>query len=315
MRLRAAAIEYEIVPRPGSVPPHVQPAAGTELQFLAIDALDGFRVDAALWQPAGRAPADTTLVVQVHGSGGSYAKPPNAFLGSGLAAGGRAVLAINTRQHDELVATENFFDVITDIDAGVRTGRALGYRRIVLQGHSLGSIQVLFYAATHWDADIRAVSLLGMFGNLPWKTRTILVQDEAAFQALTDAAMAALRAGREADLLPMTMGWFTDAKMPVTAQHFLTYRREETSAADSTYWIRRVKQPILMVRNEADGVIQPFEPYMLLRAAHAEGALVESIDYVLLPDKGPRSLAGHSFQGNEAPLIATIARWLAERGL
>jgi pimeloyl-ACP methyl ester carboxylesterase len=315
MRIQAAAIAYEIVPRPGNLPPQFQAPDGLQLQFLAIDAIDGFRVDAALWHPAAKAQADTTLVLQIHGSGGSYAKQPNAFLGSGLAATGRAVLAINTRQHDALVATENFFDVITDIDAAVRVARALGYRRLVLQGHSLGSIQVLFYAATHWDADIRAISLLGMFGNLAWKTRAILVQDEAAFAALTDAAMTAMRAGCEADLLPMTMGWFTDAKMPVTAQHFLTYRREEVSAADSTYWIRRVRQPILMVRNEADGVIQPFEPYMLLSAAHAQPSLVESIEYVLLPDKGPRSLAGHSFQGNEAPLIATIGRWLGARGL
>lgn len=315
MRVQAASIAYEIVPRPADVPPQMQAGAEMALQFLAIGAIDGFRVDAALWHPTAKSAADATLVLQVHGSGGSYAKQPNAFLGPGLAATGRAVLAINTRQHDELVATENFFDLIHDIDAAVRVGRALGYRRIVLQGHSLGSIQVLFYAATHWDPDIKAVSLLGMFGNLPWKTRAILVQDEAAFAALTDAAMAAMRAGREADLLPMTMGWFTDAKMPVTARHFLTYRREEVSAADSTCWIRRVRQPILMVRNEADGVIQPFEPHMLLSAAHAQPSLVESIEYVLLPDKGPRSLAGHSFHGNEAPLIATIDRWLGARGL
>lgn len=315
MITRAAAIEFQTVPRPEAAPEQLKAAAGMSLQFLAIDAIDGFRVDAALWHPEAKTQADATLVVQVHGSGGSYAKAPNGFLGSGLAATGRAVLAINTRQHDNLVATENFFDISRDIDAAVRTGRALGYRRLVLQGHSLGSIQVLFYAATNWDADIKAISLLGMFGNLPWKTRTILVQDEAQFKALTDAAMAALRAGKESELLPMKMGWFTSEKMPVTAQHFLTYRREEVSAADSTYWIRRVKQPILMVRNEADGVVQPFEPYMLLSAAHAEGSLVESVQYVLLPDKGPRSLQGHSFQGNEAPLLAMIDSWLRQRGL
>ena len=111
------------------------------------------------------------------------------------------------------------------------------------------------------------------------------------------------------------MGWFTADPQPVTAQHFLTYRCEEVSGADSTYWIRRVKQPILMVRNEADGVIQPFEPHMLLAAAHAAGSLVESVDYVLLPHAAPRSLAGHGFVGNEAPLLATLDDWLKKRGL
>ena len=312
---RAAGIDYQTVPRPAAAPETLQGAPGTSLQFLAIDAIDGFRVDAALWHPEGKAPADTTLVLQVHGSGGSYAKPPNGFLGTGLASGGRAVLGINTRQHDELVATENFYDVARDLDAAVHSARALGYRRLVLQGHSLGTIHALYYAATNWDADIKAASLLGAVGSLPWKTRTILVQDEARFRALTEEAMALLRGGREGDLLAQPMGWFTPEPQPVTAKHFLTYRRADAAGADSTYWIRRVKLPILLVRNEADGVIQPFEPHMLLAAAHAEGSLVERIDFLLLPDKGPRSLAGHSFIGNEAPLVAAIDGWLGERGL
>ena len=151
----------------------------------------------------------------------------------------------------------------------------------------------MFYAATNWDGDIKAVSLLAGFGNLPWKTRAILVQNEDEFKAMTDAAMRSLRAGRPEEILPLPMGWFTDKKMPVSARHFLTYRHAESSAADGTFWIRRVPLPILMVRNEADGVVQPFEPYMLLSAAHAEGSLVESIHYVLLPDRRPPSLEGH----------------------
>src|SRR5579885_18080 len=114
----AAAIAYADVPRPPAAG-SLDAAAGTRLQFLAIDAIDGSRVDAVLWQPEATAPADTTLVLQVHGSGSNYAKPPNDFLGARLAAAGRAVLAINTRQHDERVATDNFYDVARDIDAAV----------------------------------------------------------------------------------------------------------------------------------------------------------------------------------------------------
>jgi pimeloyl-ACP methyl ester carboxylesterase len=315
MSLRAASIEYDIVQRPAGLPENFAATAGATLQFLAINAIDGYQVDAALWQPEGKAAAETTLVLQVHGSGSNYWKPPNGFLGPALALAGRAVLAINTRQHDDKVATENFFDIRRDLSAAIHTGRALGYRRIVLQGHNLGSLHVLYYAATNWDRDIKAVSLLGMLGNLPWKTRTILVQDEHQFKALTEEAMAALRAGREGERLALPMGWFTGEKMPVTAQHFLTYRCEESSAADSTYWIRRVTHPVLMVRSEADALIQPFEPYMLLHAAHAECSLVASIEYVLLPDPRPRSLEGHSFTGNEAALVATINRWLDAQGL
>jgi pimeloyl-ACP methyl ester carboxylesterase len=119
--------------------------------------------DAALWQPGGKQPADTTLIVMVHGSGGSYQQAPQSGLGPRLAAKGYASLAINTRQHDEKINTDNFLDVRRDIDAAVQVARALGYKTLVLQGQSLGNIQVQFYAATNWDRDIKAVVLLGAF--------------------------------------------------------------------------------------------------------------------------------------------------------
>jgi hypothetical protein len=70
------------------------------------------------------------------------------------------------------------------------------------------------------------------------------------------------------------------------------------------------------VRDQADGVIQPFEPYQLLSAAHSEGSLVSSIAYVPLPDPGKTpSLQGHSFVGNGDRLIDTVSSWLAEQHL
>jgi hypothetical protein len=124
--------------------------------------------------------------------------------------------------------------------------------------------------------------------------------------------MKSLKAGTLRETLPVKMHTYTGQDVPITGQHFLTYRWEQTSVADGTFWIRRIPQPILMVRDQADGVIQPFEPYMLLSAAHAEGSLVSSIQYIILPDSKPPSLQGHSFVGNTPALIDTVAGWLAE---
>jgi hypothetical protein len=101
----------------------------------------------------------------------------------------------------------------------------------------------------------------------------------------------------------------------VTAQHFLTYRDEQASAADGTYWIARIPHPILLLRDQADGIILPFEPHMLLSAARAEGSLVPSISYVVVPDQHPVSAAGHVFTDNTQPLIDAISAWLAEQHL
>src|SRR3954471_18761420 len=95
---RAAAIEYDFVARPANLPADFTAPVGVNLRFLAINAIDGFRVDAALWQPESKQPAATTLVITVHGSGGSYTGPPNGHLSRNLSPKGYGVLAINTRQ-------------------------------------------------------------------------------------------------------------------------------------------------------------------------------------------------------------------------
>ena len=304
---RAATIEYEFVARPAAVAADYDGAA---LRFLAIRAIDGARVDGALWQPQGA----RTLVIMVHGSGETFHANPNAFLAKGLADKGYAVLSISTRQSGPRVNTDNFLDVRRDIEAAFYTVRALGFRSLVLQGHSLGNIQVQYFAANNWEPDIKAVVLTGMFGNLPWKSRHILVQNEENWSALFGAAMKGLREGRLAEVMPVQMNWITGQKVPMTAQHFLTYRWENSSAADGTYWIRRIPYPILMVRDDGDVIVQAFEPPMLLSAATSAGTLVPSIKYVSLPnsERGP---AHHSFASNRQPLIDTVLTWLRELGL
>jgi hypothetical protein len=94
-----------------------------------------------------------------------------------------------------------------------------------------------------------------------------------------------------------------------------TYRDDQTSAADGTYWIRRIPRPILILRNQADSVVLPFEPYMLLSVAHAEGSLVQGIKYVVVPDHHPPSAAGHIFTDNTQPLIDSVSAWLADQHL
>ena len=111
------------------------------------------------------------------------------------------------------------------------------------------------------------------------------------------------------------MRWLGGVETAVSAQHFLTYRDERTSAADGTYWIPRIPRPILILRDEADGVVLPFEPYMLLSAAHAEGSLVPSIKYVLVPNRRPPSREGHLFADNTEALIDAVSAWLAEQHL
>ena len=312
---RAASIEYEMAGRPANLQPDFTSPLDAPLKFLGIQAIDGSRVDAVISQPNSKKAANTTLVITVHGSGGSYDSDPNGFLVRLLPGKGHAVLGINTRQSGARINTDNFLDVRRDIEAAVYTARALGYRTIILHGHSLGNIQVLYYAANNWEPDIKAVVLSGMFANLPWKSRHMLVQNEESFAQLHEASLKSLREGKQAVALAMQMRRTGTQGEPVTGQHFLTYRAEQSSTADGTYWIRRVPQPILMLRDGGDSTIQPFEPYMLLAAATAPGSLVPIINYVIVPNpKGPNP-RGHRFSDNQEPLVNAIAGWLQDQKL
>jgi pimeloyl-ACP methyl ester carboxylesterase len=303
---RAASIEYEFIERPANVQADFVPAQNTKLRFLTIKAIDGFRVEAVLGEPNSQPPDKSTLIVSAHGSGGRYDAGVNGFLARLLPAKGYAVLAINTRQSGARVNTDNFLEACRDIEAAVYTARALGYRSIVLHGNSLGTIQMQYYAANNWDPDIKVVVLTSIFANLPWKSRHILIQDEESFAQLHAAALKSPREGKENDVLPVGMRRKQGKAEPVTGRHFLTYRAEESSTADGTYWINRIPRPTLMVRDAGDAIIQAFEPYTLLSAAQAHGSLVPSIEYVLLPNpKGPNP-GGHGFSDNQETLVNTI---------
>lgn len=311
----AAQITFEDEQRPIDLPSTFEPAAGVVLSFLRLTAIDGNSVAAAYWRPQKSAPEATTLVVHVHGSGGSYASQPNAFMSRALSQDGYAVLAINTRQHGDKINTDNFFDIRKDVEAAVYTARALGYRSIVLQGHSLGNIQVQYYAASAWDRDVKAVILLAPFAQLPWKTHHLLVQDEPAYRKLSQSAREALRDGSVQDVLASKMGYYTGQSVPVTGQHWLTYRDDVSSVADGTFWIKRVPVPILIVRDQADGVIESFEPYALLSSALSCGALPPSAEYVMLQNPEAPSLEGHRFRDTEDALLQTVRGWLHRQNL
>ena len=50
----AASIDYTFVERPANLSPDFEASGGTSLRFMAIKTIDGFGVDAALWQPLQR---------------------------------------------------------------------------------------------------------------------------------------------------------------------------------------------------------------------------------------------------------------------
>jgi pimeloyl-ACP methyl ester carboxylesterase len=308
-----ASIAYRLVDRPSQVPASFAAPVGVDLRFLAYTTIDGMTNLAALVQPGTSAPGDTTLLLYVHGSGGNFYGSVAGNEIMQLAQHGYAGLTISTRGHDQLINTDNFFDTRNDLAAAVAIARALGYPRIILQGHSLGTAQVLYYAATDWSREIRGVILSAPFADLPWKTQHVLVADDALYRQLYQEAMQAVHEQQPDAVLQTLMPYLGGQTSPVSARHFLTYRWVHESAVRSVEWIRRVTVPVLIVRDQADQIIMPFETAQLYSAARNEGSLTPDVQNVLVPDAS--SANGHSFPDTLPRLIEVTLDWLRQRGL
>lgn len=301
----ATRVSYRPLAISAGIPENYPVPAGVDVMPYELTSIDHRAGIALHLLPRDRDP-DAPIVISVHGSGGSVMSQPNQLLSFGLSERGTPVLAINTRQSGEAVNTDSFYATVRDIDAAYWMARDLGYERIAVHGHSLGTSQVSFFAATHWYDTTVGIILTGMFADLPWKTRHLLINNEETYAQLTAEAIAAVHDGDHGRILATKMKWLGGRVMPVSAQHFLTYRRTELAGARSVEWIARVPNPLLMVRDEHDPIIEYFEPNWM-EAAAASG-LSPRVQTLALPSREGSN--GHAFETSGDQLVAAVDDWL-----
>lgn len=282
-------------------------------RFLEITTLDGAAVEAVLCAPADA--RDAPLLLTVHGSGGSALGGVNGHLARELPERGCAVLSISTRQAGRAVNTDNFFVVRQDLEAAFAVARYLEYENIFLHGHSLGNIQVLYFAATTWSPYIRGVILTSMFANLPWKSANILSPSAEIYRGWADEARVKARRGAFAASLAEVDGLAGPLAPRMTAEHFLTYRDSAASAAIGTFWIRRVPTPILLLRNGSDPLVRANEADEMLAAALAEGSLPPSASLITFDPSESAGPAAHEFAApsERERLVQEIGTWIGPR--
>lgn len=104
-----------------------------------------------------RAPS---LLIFVHGMHSNFYRSPlkKEFLARGPRAG-IDVLSFNNSGAEGDVETERFRDCLRDIDAAIAWGRARGYRRFALIGHSTGCQKIAYWQHVRKDRQVRALVL------------------------------------------------------------------------------------------------------------------------------------------------------------
>ena len=302
---------------------------GTVLQFVNLtETQSGYTFTGALWQPQGGTPSKEIAFIMVHGGpGGSFADDsPIAPLQKTFAANySYASFAYNTRystfSEGNAIAkgqNANFLDTLTDLSAAVQFMESLGYQKIIVTGHSLGTATVTTWAAMNEDSHVVGVLLLSAFANLPWKSLHVLLGDNTTWYNIeTQYAEKYLSEGLGTELM-QGPGFTCDGQVgthcPMTAIQWMTYRNINTSIAVTTFWIRFVHVPVLNVRDSGDLIIKPYEPGWISGNATASGSRVPSYRFVLVNDPYGPNQGGHGFVHTMTNLTSTITSWMSQQG-
>jgi pimeloyl-ACP methyl ester carboxylesterase len=137
------------------------PSLDSPREFLVdVETADGLILPGARIVPA--AADGESVVVWLHGFGSSYDYAPCLRVGRALADAGFAFLSVTARGHHGAVTAwqrredrwgtkmvgswyEVFEESAIDIAAWLGYARSLGYRRVILVGHSFGAVKVAYY--------------------------------------------------------------------------------------------------------------------------------------------------------------------------
>jgi alpha-beta hydrolase superfamily lysophospholipase len=139
--------------------------------FCRTKTADNLRLDGLLFEPDKKS---FTGVLHIHGMAGNFYE--NIFLDSmaeEYTNAGYAFLTVNTSGHDFIANLavigeteqhkmagqifEKFEDCISDIDTWLNFFKFKGYNRVILQGHSLGAVKVVYYLYKKPESDLSAL--------------------------------------------------------------------------------------------------------------------------------------------------------------
>ena len=180
-------------------------------ELLTIQAADGTPLDGVHYVREGdaRPLAERTVVNFLHGRSMNFYVGVQRFAAGALVAAGYDVLAMNRRSAGVASIRDSFQGVgdawtlwrehRMDVEASVRHLRGLGYRRIVMAGHSLGGLLAADYCAR--DAQVAGLILASpssAFRGLP----TTFPEGERGRVIELARQMVAEGRGRELTLLP-----------------------------------------------------------------------------------------------------------------
>ncbi len=199
---------------------------------------------------------------------------------------------------------EIFTDCLKDIEAWMRECKKLGYKKIILAGHSLGSPKVIYYFSNKKPEDILGVILLSP-GDMVGLIKKPEYQPNA--KELFKEARESVARGEPRKLLSKQIwDWYT-----LSSQTFLSLFEENgpvdnlpVNRKEATFeQLAKINVPILCIMGEYDDIaINTLEEDMEIIAAKATNS--PSVTKKFIPK------ANHTYDGQELRLAQVINEWI-----
>lgn len=185
-----------------------------QLELVSVKTSDGVRLDGTLARPAAgtTSPFGVDAVILHHGFSANFYGP--GFFGEmqeALANAGVAALRVNNRGHDLVYNSaigrlgssfETMEDCRLDWQAWLDFATELGYRSIVVWGHSLGAVKTAYVMATESDTRV-AGAIVSSPPRFSHSYVASMERGDAWLKAAADA-QALVDAGRGQELMAVT---------------------------------------------------------------------------------------------------------------
>lgn len=258
-----------------------------------------------------------TIVINIHGTAsGFYVEEFEKYYVETLPEKGISILFTNNRGNYVMESWQNtgaameiFEDCITDIDAWIKYCLDLGYKNIILQGHSLGTEKVVYYMNKgSFRETVKAVILLGFadsYGCQEKILKTIRLD-------LMKEAKQLVEDGKGHQFL--TSYWLSHAGvLPMSANSYLNFFSEGSELSKALplrngkelLMLRQIKVPIL-------GIIGDKDQWLVL-------PLEEEVDLIKKENPNAHVIVitdcTHSFEGKQQEVIIAVNTFFKDNSL
>jgi pimeloyl-ACP methyl ester carboxylesterase len=195
-------------------------------------------------------------------------------------------------------AREKFEECLFDIEGAVKLLTKLGYKEIILQGHSTGCQKVAYYCSKRKDPRVKGMILLAPCDDYNL-SRQVQLKDK--FPLAVKKAKEMVRSGKGIEFTPEWISHYT-------ARRFLSYADTKNVEArlfnyDSDLReFSRIRQPILAVfGSKEEYLTKPVRECMSILASKTGS---DDFEWKII------SGADHSFVGKEKELVKITLKWV-----